>query len=109
MKPVTFMGDALSCLRAFPEGARRDAGFQIDRLQQGLEPNDWKPMKSIGAGVREIRVRDPSGAYRVIYIAQMAEATFILHAFQKKSAATSKRDLDLASARFKELMQRTRT
>jgi phage-related protein len=63
-------------------------------------------MKTIGAGVREIRVRDASGAFRVIYIAALEDAVYILHAFRKKSAATSKRDLDLATARFRDVMRR---
>lgn len=99
------MGDSLAQLRAFPDGARRETGFQIDRLQKGLDPNDWKPMKSIGQGVREIQVRDKSGAFRVIYVAAWADAIYILHAFQKKTAATSKHDLELASARFKDVTQ----
>ena len=106
MKSVVFMGDSLAQLRAFPDGARRETGFQIDRLQKGLDPNDWKPMKSIGQGVREIQVRDKSGAFRVIYVAAWADAIYILHAFQKKTAATSKHDLELASARFKDVTQR---
>lgn len=67
MKPVVFLGDSRDRLRGFPEQARRDCGFQIDRLQRGLDPDDWKPMSTIGAGVREIRVRVSSGAFRVIY------------------------------------------
>jgi phage-related protein len=105
MKPVSFIGDSLDEVRSFPDDARRAVGFQIDRLQRGLDPDDWKPMKTIGPGVREIRVRDASGAYRVIYVATLADAVYVLHAFQKKSQATSKRDLDLATARFKELMR----
>jgi len=108
MKPVIFLGDSLGQLRAFPDGARRETGFQIDRLQNGLEPNDWKPMKNIGQGVREIRVRDKSGAFRVIYVAAWADGIYILHAFQKKTAATSKHDLELATARFKDVTQRTK-
>jgi phage-related protein len=103
MKPVVFLGSALDDLRAFPDRARRDAGFQFDRVQRGLDPDDWKPMKAVGAGVREIRVRDASGAYRVIYVAALAEAVYVLHAFQKKSQRTSPRDLALARARFREL------
>jgi phage-related protein len=108
MKPVSFIGDSLDEVRSFPDEARRAVGFQIDRLQRGLDPDDWKPMKTIGPGVREIRVRDASGAYRVIYVATLADAVYVLHAFRKKSQATSKRDLDLATARFKELMRRDR-
>jgi phage-related protein len=103
MKPVEFLGDSLDCLRAFPDGARRDAGFQLDRVQRGLEPDDWKPMTAIGPGVREIRVRDASGAFRVIYVASFSEAVYVLHAFQKKTQRTPQRDLKLAQMRLKEL------
>jgi phage-related protein len=106
MKPVSFMGDSLDAIRSFPDGARREAGFQIDRVQRGLDPDDWKPMKIVGPGVREIRLRDAAGAFRVIYTATLADAVYVLHAFQKKAQATSKRDLDLATARFKDLMRR---
>ncbi|WP_371419902.1 type II toxin-antitoxin system RelE/ParE family toxin [Tardiphaga sp.] len=108
MKPVSFIGNSLDEVRAFPDSARREAGFQIDRLQRGLDPDDWKPMTTIGAGVREIRVRDATGAFRVIYIATLADAVYVLHAFAKKTPATSKRDLELATIRFRELMRRTR-
>jgi phage-related protein len=108
MKPVAFLGNSLDAVRSFPDDARGEVGFQIDRLQRGLAPDDWKPMPTIGAGVREIRVRDTSGAFRVIYLATLADAVFILHAFAKKTQATSKRDLDLATTRFKDLMRRQR-
>jgi phage-related protein len=104
MKPVRFLGDSLKCLRDFPEDARQDAGYQIDKVQRGQQPDDFKPMPSIGKGVEEIRVRDDSGIFRVIYTARLAEAVFVLHAFQKKTRTTAKRDIDLARARFAELM-----
>jgi phage-related protein len=103
MKPVEFLGDSLDRLRAFPEGARRDAGFQLERVQRGLDPDDWKPMRSVGPGVREIRVRDAAGAFRVIYVATFADAVYVLHAFQKKAQRTSGRDLALAESRFRTL------
>ena len=103
MKPVVFLGDSLAQLRAFPDGARRNGGFQLDRVQRGLDPDDWKPMKSIGPGVREIRVRDAAGVFRVIYIAALAEAIYVLHAFQKKTRKTSARDIALAESRYREL------
>ena len=108
MKPVSFLGESLEAIRSLPDGARRQAEFQIDRVQRGLDPDDWKPMRSIGSGVREIRVRDATGAFRVVYIATLADAVYVLHAFQKKSQTTSKRDLDLAIARFKDLMRSVR-
>jgi phage-related protein len=103
MKPIVFVGDSLDKLRAFPNRARRDAGFQLDRVQRGFDPDDWKPMTTVGQGVREIRVREPSGAFRVVYIATYAEAVYVLHAFAKKTQRTSMRDLALAQLRFREL------
>jgi len=103
MKAVVFLGDSLDCLRAFPERARRNAGFQLELVQRGLEPDDWKPMSSVGTGVREIRIRESSGAFRVIYVATFAEAIFVLHAFQKKTQRTLQRDITLAQTRFKQL------
>jgi phage-related protein len=103
MKPVAFLGSALDDLRAFPQNARRMVGYQIERVQRGLDPDDWKPMTSVGPGVREIRVRDTSSAFRVLYVAQRAEAVYVLHAFQKKSQRTSQHDLDLGRKRFREL------
>lgn len=104
MKPVAFLGSALDALRSFPEDARRRVGFQIDRVQRGLDPDDWKPMTSVGPGVREIRVREATGAFRVVYVASFKEAVYVLHAFQKKTQATSKRDIDLARVRFDDLV-----
>ena len=80
--------------------AKRDIGYQLDRVQHGLQPDDFKPMPTIGKGVEEIRVRDDSGTYRVIYTARLADAVYVLHAFQKKTQATSKRDIELAKQRF---------
>jgi len=104
-KSVEFRGSALDDLRIFPVSARREAGYQIDQLQRGFDPDDWKPMNTIGRGVREIRVRDASGAFRVVYVAKFAEAVFVLHCFQKKSEKTSREDLALATNRFKELVK----
>lgn len=106
MKPVVFLGDSLDHIRAFAERSRRDAWFQLDRVQRGLDPDDWKPMAAIGPGVREIRVRDATGAYRIVYVASFAEAIYVRHAFQKKTQRTSPRDLALAHSRLRELKQR---
>ncbi|MBZ5725834.1 MAG: type II toxin-antitoxin system RelE/ParE family toxin [Acidobacteriia bacterium] len=103
MRPVRFLGDSLKCLRDFPEDPRHDAGYQLDKVQRGEQPDDFKPMAIIGKGVEEIRVTDDSGAYRVIYVARRAEAVYVLHAFQKKTQATSQRDIDTAKRRFAQL------
>jgi phage-related protein len=100
-KPLHFMGSSHSDLKAFPEEARRDAGFNLDFVQRGFEPENWKPIKTVGAGVKEIRVQDARGAYRVIYLATRPEAVYVLHCFQKKTEKTSQRDIDLAQQRFK--------
>jgi phage-related protein len=78
-KPVEFRGSALEDLRAFPEPARREAGYQLDQVQHGREPDDWKPMNTIGRGVREIRIRDAAGAFRVLYVAKFDDAVYVLH------------------------------
>jgi len=105
MKPVRFLGDSLQCVRDFPVDARQDAGYQLDKVQRGLQPDDFKPMPTIGRGVEEIRIRDDAGNFRVIYPARLADAVLVLHAFQKKTQRTSQRDIELAKARFRELMK----
>jgi len=104
-KKILFLGTSRADLRSFPLLARKEAGYQLDRLENGIDPEDWKPMSTIGVGAREIRVRDESGAYRVIYVAKFADAIYVLHAFQKKTQKTEKRDLDLAAKRYRELLQ----
>jgi phage-related protein len=103
MKPVTFRGDSLDRLRDFPTEVRQEAGRQLHRVQWGRDPSDWKPMPDVGKGVREIRVRDATGAWRVIYVATFADAVYVLHAFQKKTQKTARHDLELAKARYREL------
>lgn len=104
-KPVVFLGCALDDLRSFPLSARRDAGHQLDLVQRGLEPDDWKPMSTIGQGVREIRIRESEGTFRVIYVAKYTDAVYVLHCFQKKTQKTSKADLDLAATRYREMLK----
>lgn len=102
MKPVRFMGSAKADLAAFPKGARTRAGHELFMVQVGREPDDWKPMPAIGPGACEIRVRDAAGAFRVIYVAKVAEAVYVLHAFQKRARRTALADLELARRRYRE-------
>lgn len=104
-KPIEFLGRSLDDLRGFPLAAKREAGHQLDKVQHGHEPDDWKPMNTIGKGVKEIRIRDTAGAFRVIYVAKFADAVYVLHCFQKKAERTSKTDLDLAQKRYLCLLQ----
>lgn len=104
-KTVEFRGSSLDDLRTFPVLARREAGHQLDQVQHGQEPDDWKPMPTIGPGVREIRIRDASGAFRILYVAKFADAVYVLHCFQKKTQKTSKPDLALAESRYRDLLK----
>jgi phage-related protein len=101
MKPITFIDSSLADLRAFPDDARSEAGHQLGQLQRGSEPADWKPMKVIGQGVREIRIREESGAFRVIYLTAGKAGVVVFHAFQKKTQKTPKADIDLAARRYR--------
>lgn len=103
--PVEFRGSSLEDLRAFPLTARREAGHQLDLVQHGREPDDWKPMNTVGRGVKEIRIRDEAGAFRVLYVAKFADAVYVLHCFQKKTGKTSKADVELAAGRYRELLK----
>lgn len=89
---------------AFPKSARREAGFQLRKVQSGNEPSDWKPFEEVGPGTREIRIRDDKGIFRVIYVAKFEEAAYVLHCFQKKTQATSKRDKEIAAARYRNVV-----
>ncbi len=92
-------------MREFPDDARQDAGRQLDQVQRGKQPDDFKPMPSIGKGVEEIRVWDEAGTFRVIYTARLADAVYVLHAFQKKTPTTSPRDIETAKTRFAQLIK----
>ena len=103
MKEVEFRGNSLSELRDFPQTAMREAGYQLDKVQHGLAPDDAKPMPTIGAGVMELRIWDEAGAFRVVYVAKFEDAVYVLHCFKKTTQQTSRRDIELARKRFKEL------
>lgn len=102
MKPLRFIGSSLDELRRFPAEARKQAGFELYAVQRGLEPSDWKPMNSIGSGVREIRIQ-VLGEWRVIYVAKLADAVYVLHAFHKRTQRTSRRDIEIAQQRYRRL------
>jgi phage-related protein len=104
MKPVHFVGVSREDLRDLPESVQETAGFQLFKVQQGKEPDDWKPMASIGSGVQEIRVRDDTGIYRVFYVAKFQEAVYVLHVFKKRSQKTARPDIKLGKSRYAELL-----
>ena len=104
-KPVAWLGSSLEDLRAFPEDARRAAGYQLGRVQQGLLPIDWKPMTTVGSGVIEIRVHTRV-EHRVFYVAKFEEAVYVLHAFEKRTSQTPQPEIALAQKRFADLIRR---
>ena len=100
-KEIRWVGSSCADLLAFPKTPRKEAGFQLGKVQAGIEPSDWKPFDEVGAGTREIRVSDTKGIFRVMYVAKFKEAVYVLHCFQKKTQATSNQDKDIATARYR--------
>jgi phage-related protein len=101
MKPIIFLGDSRDRLREFPADGRARAGFELREVQKGHDPTDWKPIKTVGVGVREIRIRLSSAAFRVIYLATLPDCVLVLHAFEKKTRQTSQKDIELAAQRLR--------
>lgn len=100
-KEIRWVGSAYDDLLAFPEESRRQAGFQLGKVQAGLDPDDWKPFDDVGVGTREIRIREGGGIFRVMYVAKFEEAVYVLHCFRKKTQATGKQDKAIAEARYR--------
>lgn len=101
MKPLKFIGSSQDDLREMPAAVRHALGIELMTVQYGGEPSDFKPMQGVGAGAYELRYRDTNGAFRVIYVAKLADAVYVLHAFQKKTQKTPKADIELAAKRYK--------
>ena len=103
-KQIHWVGSAYDDLLAFPKDARKEAGFQLGKVQAGVEPADWKPFDEVGAGTREIRIREASGIFRVMYVAKFEEAIYVLHCFRKETPLTGKRDKEIAAARYRAVL-----
>jgi phage-related protein len=108
-KEIRWVGSSFGDLLAFPDEARRKAGFQLGKVQAGLEPDDWKPFAAVGSGTREIRINEANGIYRVMYVTKFVEAIYVLHCFQKQSQVTSRHDRAIAEARYRAVFNETRT
>ena len=104
-KEIRWVGSSYDDLLKFPDDPRREAGFQLGKIQAGLDPDDWKPFDDVGQGVREIRIRDTAGIFRVMYVAKFDEAIYVLHCFQKKTEATANRDKDIAETRYRAIVR----
>ncbi|VAW11503.1 Phage-related protein [hydrothermal vent metagenome] len=104
-KSIYWVGSSYKDLLSFPVDARQEAGYQLHRVQNGLNPEDWKPFQTIGSGVKEIRINDGGSAFRIIYIAKFTERIYVLHSFQKKSQKTRVKDIEIAKVRFNAITQ----
>jgi phage-related protein len=105
LRPLIWMGNAKRNLKAFPKGAQKLIGDELQLIQFGGMPKDAKPFKGVGSGVFEIALRYEGDAYRTVLAVQLGERIYVLHAFQKKSKkgiATPKSDVDLIKQRYKE-------
>ena len=100
-KEIRWLGSSYRDLLAFPDEARRLAGFQLHKIQSGFDPDDWKPFDSSGAGTREIRIRDEDGIYRVMYVTKYAEAFYVLHCVHKKTQKLGLHDRKIAETRHR--------
>lgn len=103
-RPIFWIGTSLANLKAFPLEARKEAGYQLHLVQNGQDPDDWKPFSDIGSGVREIRITDSSGIFRIMYLAKFKEGIYVLHGFQKKTQKTRKQDIDIARTRYQAII-----
>jgi len=105
MKDLYFVGTSQDDMRGFPEDAKKMAGYQLHLVQSDIDPNDWKPMATVGQGVKEIRIRESGNAYRVFYVVVRNDGVYVLHAFQKTTQKTEKRDIELGKRRYREVMR----
>ena len=105
LKPLSFVGSSLKELRAFPDAPRREAGHQLFQIQRGDEPDDWRPMRIVGSGVREIRLQH-EGQYRLFYVTNVRGGINVLRAFRKKTQKTSKMDIEIARHRLRQIQEK---
>ena len=103
MKKIIWLGITHQLIKEYPIDVRKEIGFNLDRVQRGLDPRDWKPMIGVGTGVKEIRIHEEN-EYRVLYVAKFEEAIYVLHSFVKKTQATSKKDIEIAKKRYAEIL-----
>ena len=108
-KPIDWRGSALRDLQDFPDDAKRQAGYQLRKVQEGDQPDQFKPMPEIGSGVNEIIVDEKAGWFRVLYVAKYQDAVYVLHSFQKKTNKTSQSDKDIAKRRYAAVLTERRT
>jgi len=104
-KSIYWVGTSYKDLLEFPSDAKQDAGYQLHRIQNGLNPEDWKPFQSIGSGVKEIRISDDGKAFRIMYVAKFSGKIYVLHSFQKKSQKPPSKDINIARNRYNAIVK----
>lgn len=107
MKKITWLGHTHQTVKGYSDIVKQEIGYNLDKVQRGLEPHDWKPIPLVGQGVKEIRIHQEN-EYRVLYIAKFEESIYILHAFVKKTEQTLKKDIGLAKQRYVEMLEMRR-
>ncbi|MFM0596316.1 type II toxin-antitoxin system RelE/ParE family toxin [Paraburkholderia dilworthii] len=108
-KELRWIGSSYRDLLAFPEEARRQAGFQLGKIQAGLDPDDWKSFDSIGPGTREIRIKEANGIFRVMYVTKFVNALYVLHCLQKKTQRLTPHDRKIAETRYRAIINDRKT
>ena len=107
---IRWLDDAKETLSAFPTDVKRVFGYSLRRLQKGLLPDcDARRMESVGKGVWELKTADERTWYRVIYLTRIGDVLYVLHAFEKNSRKTDRRDLEIAKSRLKLVVAQLRT
>jgi phage-related protein len=104
-KEIYWVGSSYRDITQFPKQAKQEAGYQLYRVQNGLDPENWKPIQTVGVGVREIRISDDGNAFRIMYVAKFLERIYVLHSFQKKTQKTTQKDIDIAKVRYKAIIR----
>ncbi len=105
---VVWLGDSRKVLRAFPIGVQQDLGYALYRVQLGQMPPDSKPMRTVGPGVYELREQDERAWYRLFYLKKIADVIYVLHCFEKRTAQTEQKDIEVAKRRLKQLNEQQR-
>lgn len=99
-KEIYWVGTSYKDLIKFPDEAKKAAGYQLHRIQNGFDPENWKPFKTVGAGVKEIRITEDNNAFRIMYVVKFLDKIYVLHSFQKKTQKTRLHDINIAKARY---------
>lgn len=103
MKQIVWLGNTHEVVRGYADSVKRQLGYNLDKVQRGLDPYDWRPMSTIGPGVKEIRIHDYN-EYRILYVAKFEECIYVLHSFVKKTQSIGRKDILLARQRYLDMI-----